>query len=227
MKFKGSKRLTLLPMLLLVAAGLQAAPVSGFVNFAGNLSISSSGIQFNPSFISTDGAAETGSFSELIGGTITGVRSLDTGNADIPRFISFTNGMTESVRFDITYIAPGVGLAGACDDSAIGSVCTPNGSPFSFLQLTSGTVVGTLQVNGIAYSGSNNDGFQSATGLFSATMVGTLPEVMTRISNGGLSGIPYSASFVASPVPEPRAMFLIGIGLVCAGLVARRRLSAE
>src|SRR5689334_19265169 len=63
LKFKRSKRLTLSPMLLLVAAGLQAAPVSGLVNFAGNLSISFSGIQFNPSFISTVGAAET-AFSE-------------------------------------------------------------------------------------------------------------------------------------------------------------------
>ena len=32
---------------------------------------------------------------------------------------------------------------------------------------------------------------------------------MSRFSNGDFSGIPYSASFAASPAPEPEPMFLI------------------
>jgi hypothetical protein len=227
LNLKGSLGCISLAILLLVTAVMQGAPITGLANIAGEMSFSSSGIAFTPSFISTAGATQTGSFAELLGGNITSLPDLSTGDLYVPGFVSFTEGVTQPVTFDLTYISPGVGSAIACESSDIGSVCTPNRSALTFVQLASSTVLATIQVNGIAYSRSSEDSANPATGVFFATAVGTLPEVTTQVSIGQLSGVPYSASFVASPAPEPQAMFLMGIGLVCAGALARRSVFAR
>jgi hypothetical protein len=56
---------------------------------------------------------------------------------------------------------------------------------------------------------------------------GTLPSIIQTLASGrSINGITYSASFVASPVPEPASMLLMGLGLAGAGLVARRKSKA-
>ena len=105
------------------------------------------------------------------------------------------------------------------------------GSPFTLLQLTSSTVVATLQLNGSAYTGSAATGTTPTVGVFSTQLVapGTIPAVLAQLAAGGVTGITYSASFIASPtnpVPEPASMLLLGLGLVGAGLVARRKVNS-
>lgn len=231
MKLKGSLFAGLLATAAFFNAGsAQAAAVTGQANIAGNVNVDLTSIVFNPTFTNTPGALETGSFAGLTGGTIMSLTGgPGTGTVDIPGFISFNLGVATPVTFDLTYIAPGVGTAAACASSTPGALCTPTNSPFTLLQLTSSTVVASLQLNGVAYTGSSATGTSATTGVFSTQTVinGTLPQILAALNNGGsINGITYSASFSASPVPEPASMLLMGLGLAGAGLIARRKSKA-
>ncbi len=222
-----SASLLAIPTLLLTGTA-QATPVTGIANIAGNVNVSGTTIAFNPTFTSTGGAMETGSFSGLTGGTIGSLTNgPTTGTVFVPNFINFTTGVATPVSFDLTYIAPGVGTLSGCSSSALGAACTPTGSPFTLFQMGSNTVLASLNLNGVAYTGTAASGSTPTVGIFSTQDVvyGTIPAVVAALQNGGtLTGITYSASFTASPtVPEPASMLLMGMGLLGAGLIARRK----
>ncbi len=205
-----------------------ATPVTGSANFAGNVNVSAIGIQFLPTFTSTLGAQETGDFAGLVNGTIMSLTGGPvTGTTFIPQFATFTAGLASPIYFDLTYIAPGVGTVAGCGSAAIGSACTPAGSPFSLFQISPNTVLAALQFNGVFYQGSSSTGVSMGTTVFSTQTVasGTIPELVAMLNSGGsLEGITYSASLVATPpaVPEPSSLSILGLGLVAAGLFARR-----
>src|SRR5947199_3522273 len=88
---------------------------------------------------------ETGSFAGLTGASIMSLTGGPaTGATYVPGFISFNQGVDSPITFDLTYVAPGVGTAAACESSTPGALCTPSNSPFSLLQLTSDTVVASV-----------------------------------------------------------------------------------
>ncbi len=216
---------------LLITNSAKAAPVTGEANIAGNVTVFDGTIQFAPTFTNTAGATETGDFAGLTGGTI---RSLTggptTGNVNVPNFATFTTGLATPVNFDLTYIAPGVGTQAGCASSAPGSACTPTNSPFTLFQLTSNTVLISLQFNGVSYTGSSANGTSPTTAIFSTqtAALGTIPQIISTLAGGGaVTGVTYSASFVATAapsVPEPGTIMLMGLGLVGAGLIARRKI---
>jgi len=232
MNFKGSLFAGLLAATALFnATSARAAAVSGQANIAGNVSVDLTSILFNPTFVNTPGALETGSFAGLTGGTILSLTGgPSTGSTSVPGFITFNQGVAAPITFDLTFIAPGVGTQAACASSTPGAICTPANSPFTLLQLTSSTVVASLQLNGVAYTGSSATGSSATTGVFSTQTVigGTLPEILAGLNAGrAIQGITYSASFnAASPVPEPASVLLMGLGLAGAGLIARRKAKA-
>jgi len=219
---------------LLITNSANATPVSGQANIAGNVTVQDGTIAFAPTFTNTAGAAETGDFAGLTGGTIqalTGGPKTGTLATPLVGFINFTTGLATPITFDLTYIAPGVGTQAGCLSAALGSECTPNGSPFTLFQLSSNTVIASLQLNGVSYTGTSGSGSSPTTAIFSTQTAinGTLPDIYNLLVAGGaVSGVTYSASFVATPgnptTPEPASMMLMGIGLIGAGLAARRRI---
>jgi hypothetical protein len=145
----------------------------------------------------------------------------------ITQLVSFTTGVAAPVYFDLTYIAPGVGSLGGCFSSALGSQCTPIDSPFTLFQLSSSTVIASLQFNGNGYTDTPGSGTTPTNAIFptQTALNGTIPQIYTQLlANQPLTGITYSASFNTTPVPEPASLLLMGIGLTGAGLVARRKL---
>lgn len=213
--------------LSLLSISANAAAVTGVSNIAGSVTVTANSINFNPSFTSTTGGLETGSFAGLTGGTIGSLTGGPaTGVVNNPGFINFSQGVAAPITFDLTFIAPGTGTLSGCGTSAVGSSCTPTGSPFTLFQLSSNTVVASLQLNGEAYTAPKSSGFSFATGIFSTQFVvpGTIPDILAQLQTTGVIGTTYSASFTASPVPEPASMLLMGLGLMGAGLVARRKI---
>lgn len=205
-----------------------ATPVTGIANIAGNVTVTSTTINFAPTFTTTSGAMETGSFAGLTGGTIQSLSGgPTTGNVSVPGFVNFTTGVAAPITFDLTYIAPGVGTLANCSSSALGAECTPAGSPFTLFQLSSNTVIASLQFNGNSYTGSAASGTSPTSSIFSTQTVlgGTIPQVLAQLNSpGGITGITYSASFTVAAVPEPGSLLVMGIGLIGVGLIARRKL---
>ena len=202
-----------------------AAAVTGVSNIAGSVRVTNDSILFNPVF-STNGGLETESFAGLTGGsigTLTGGPS--TGDVNMPGFIHFSDGVGAPITFDLTYIAPGTGSLAGCSSGTAGASCTVAGSPITLFQLSNGTVTASLQMNGEAYTDPRATGYSFAKGIFSTQFVvpGTIPEILAKLQTTGGIDSTYSASFSTSPVPEPASMLMMGLGLVGAGLVARKK----
>jgi hypothetical protein len=134
----------------------------------------------------------------------------------------------EPIMFDLTFIPAGSGTNAACATNGPGN-CTPTGSPFTLTQLAGGVSVG-LTLDGIAYTGASATGSTPTVGLFTTQVTidgGTITGILGVLGSGGtIAGQTYSASFTATPVPEPSTALsaIFGAGLIGLGVIGRRRL---
>jgi hypothetical protein len=217
-----------------------ATSVTGNATFSGSATVNSGGIFFNGtganvtnSYVPGNGPNDnTGDFSGLTGGTIQNlVGPSMVGKVSIADFVTF-NAAAGTIHFDLTNIEAGVGTAAACSSAAIGSVCTPPNSPFTLVQTGANSVSISLTLDGVSWINSSA-GASKTVGAFTTqdVAIGKIPTILATILSGGSVHDSYSASFVATPasppptVPEPATLLLMGVGLLGAGLVARRKIT--
>jgi PEP-CTERM motif len=189
-----------------------AATVSGTANIAGSVTVTKDTIAFNPVFMAVPGGIDTGSFAGLTGGTVNAVLTGGPkfGTVDYKDFLTFNVG-SSNIDFDLTFIEKG----NAGDDS-----------PFTFTQAGSNVVVG-LSLDGVSYYATSPGTTSWTSGVYSTQLVvngASVADVIASVNAGNaIVGQSYSATFTASPTPEPASWLLMSAGLLGAGFIARRK----
>jgi hypothetical protein len=218
--------------------------ISGSANITGNVTVTPTTIQFfngaTPNTFAPNGAS-TGSFAGLTGGTIQelflATEPVNT-PIDVVDYATFLGGTVTPIDFDLTFIQPGFGTLAACASSVVGAECTPTvtnpmnnmveTSPFTLIQGQQGVAV-YFTVDGVSYAAAGGSAATGSPTLGTFTsqfnVPGTIPGILALLASSGISGQSYSATFTATPVPEPSAgtFLLLGTGFIGLTLILRRR----
>lgn len=202
---------------LLSTGSAYADSVYGTANISGSVTVTKDTIAFFPTFSAPAGSINNGSFTGLTGGTVNAVLTggPKSGAVDYKDFITFNQGLANAIDFDLTYIEKGNG---------------PDDSPFTFTQAGSNVVVG-LSLDGVSYFAGSPDMTSSTTsGVYSTQLVvngESVADVIASVNAGNaITGQSYSATFTASPTPEPASWLLMSAGLLGAGFMVRRKAQA-
>jgi hypothetical protein len=202
--------------------------VTGGATISGNVTVSATTISFLPPTFTDAGSVATGAFSGLTSG-VYNVPVL-TGTLPVVDFMTFTTGVATPINFDLQGFLPPFGTLAGCSSNAVGSACTPAGSPFTLVQTAPAQVLVELAINGIAYTGTSASGSSPTQAIYTTQLTvppdscATITSCITLLAGGGSVTANYSANFSAG-VPEPSTLLLMGAGLIGAGSFARRKLS--
>jgi hypothetical protein len=230
----------------LFAGGAAASPLTGMLFVNGNVTVTSTAIEFNPmgsinleadpfnntgSFMALNtgmvGSPDTGTITSLTGGPLTGTLA-----TPVTPFITFDTGGLD-FELNLTYINPsnignhGAGCTDVASNAAAGNTCQLPNSPFNLIDQASGSTIDAVLSFGVAGNVVNlaSGGTTAFTGSFSETVDGTSYEQILADIQGspGSFTTNFSANFTAAPEPGTMGMLLIGIAMVAiAGLAGRR-----
>jgi hypothetical protein len=223
----------LLFALLLITAAAQADSVgSGTLKINGTAYLTSTSMDFGLNSIpppgdqkTAIGIGNTGAFAGLSSGqtaTILNISSLSS-----PATTNWIQ-LPDGINLNITGVDAGYGTAAGCSSNAIGSQCTPAGSPYTFVQNPGSEVSLTFDIVGNAYTGSLAGGSSPFLAAFSTQFTNaTITSLVSSLDSGGLL-TSYSATITTtesvSAVPEPGTFLSSMTGLLLIGWrVAQRR----
>lgn len=211
---------------LVVAAGTANAQPVGTLNVAGALRFFASGgnlfIDILPSNggegqVFADPFSQSGDFTAAAGanGTMLDFEP-NVGENNVPGLLTIA-GFT----FDLNEVGAGAFSSAQCDAPvAAGQTCSPAGTAFNLVNLTTNQSSASFRVRGRVREG---DGPAIAyRGVFTAQFNTNFQNVIEDATSNG--GIATSFSASLTTVPEPATVTLMGAGLLAlAGVAARRR----
>jgi hypothetical protein len=231
-------------VLIAVSASATATPVSGTLQLGGTFTIGPTFL----SFCATAGPCPsapgnwnvpgngTGDLSgpyanDPNGGLITNLSSavepagvLLAGNG-VP-FLNFAVSgalLTPDIDFWVTEVFAGVGGTASCGAAAApGQVCTPSGSAATLINGAGGDSSGTITMQGFARRISTGE-LSNLQMVFTSQFNTPFQSVLSTLAADGSVTNTFSASFAATPVPEPVTLTLVGFGLLALGFFGRRR----
>lgn len=221
-----------------------ADSISGTLNVAGTITLTSTGIAFAPSgttgTVLADAFTNTGTFATLNSGDPTSEQSgtiYDINFATTTPGSVFITGFSSApdATLDLTGLGPGVFGASQCAAApAVGQTCTPSLSPYNFVNLPAGTGFDTLlsiSVTGTAVNTSTGE-TSPFTGTITTQFAGPYQMLFATVANGGSVSSSFSATFVVdggddtggtTTTPEPGSFLMLLAGLGTLTLLAGLR----
>jgi hypothetical protein len=229
--------------LIAVSAPAAASPVTGTLQLGGTFTIGPTFL----SFCATAGPCPaapgnwnvpgngTGDLSapyasDPNGGLITNLNSVTepvgtllAGNG--VQFLIFANSgalLTPDIDFFVTEVFAGVGTNAACGLApSPGEVCTPTGSAATLINGAGGDSSATITMQGLARRISTGE-LSNLQMVFTSQFNTPFQSVLSTLASNGSVTNTFSASFSATPVPEPVTSVLVGSGLLALGILRRR-----
>jgi hypothetical protein len=223
---------------LSVPLAARASLLTGVLNFTGSTTISSGSIAFDNGNVFDINPADTqvGSFA-VLGGTSGSIDNITnppdaTGvPLDVTDFITFA--AAPNITITLTELLPGIDGAAGCTDTppAAGQLCTPDvpvQSPLNLQNTSSTSASASFAILGIEVDSLTGDTVP-ITGEFTLPLADqNFQDLLSTIGADGAVTTSFSAQIAttspgtAPPVPEPRTLILMVIGIGLVGLVRLR-----
>lgn len=221
-----------------VPASVGASTISGTFDISGNFTASNTTTWTSSTAVADQATIPSngllGSFVGL-GNSLVTIKDLNIAVEPVgvlflaQDFINFLSPLAASFpQLDVNFIPQGVGGSAGCliATPAPGQTCTPTapgGSPFTFLNETVGSSIGSAVTFDL--SGVTSDGQSQWSAIFTSQSNEPFQTVLAGAAANGSFGGSYSATITVtaiSPVPEPRPVELVFMGLLFLAAVGVR-----